>query len=233
MKTDFGKSVSSSKQDYKPILPKGKGMTFLFLISNLLALILPHIVPGLHIPGTHWNWSGKIIAFALSCAVLGYSPWLRQNVGLQWRQSPGSLPISLLCLLLCLGGGIAFGFYYLPEAFSRETLLFELFMPTLDEELAFRGIASAMLEREYGQSPMDCRLRYGRAAFILSLVFGLSHAVGMANGHFNFDLLPLVRTFFFSSILMIARTRSGSLLWPMLCHSTWNMAFFAVAMMRS
>jgi hypothetical protein len=41
----------------------------------------------------------------------------------------------------------------------------QLFMPTLDEELAFRGIALALLEREFGQSAMSCRLRYTEMHF--------------------------------------------------------------------
>ena len=204
----------------------------LFLIANLSANKLPHMASVLHIPGTHWNWSGKITAIALSCVVMMYSPWLRLNVGLRWKQSTGSLRVSLLCFLLCLGGGIASGLYFWPTAFSLETLLFQALMPTLDEELSFRGIALALAERECGGSPMSCRLHYGRAAFILSLVFALMHSVGMEYGRLSFDLFPLFGTFFFASMATIARARSGSLLWPMLCHSVWNVAAFGISMMR-
>ena len=204
----------------------------LFLIVNFFLLLLPIFVPGLRIPGSPWNWAGKIFAIAFSCLLLAWSPWLWRNIGLRWRQAPGSIPVSLFCFTVCLGAGIFLGLRESPMAFSRDTLLFQFFMPTLDEELAFRGIALAMQERIYGQSPMSCRLRYGRAAFVLSLVFGLFHAISFEQGHIDFSPLVLVRIFGFASVVTIARTRSGSLLWPILCHSGWNVAFYALAMMH-
>ena len=209
-----------------------RGLVAFFLIVNFFLLILPDIVPGLRIPGSPWNWAGKIFAITFSCLLLAWSPWLRRNIGLRWRQAQGSIPVSLFCFAVCLGAGIYMGLRESPMAFSRDTLLFQLFMPTLDEELAFRGIALAMQERTYGQSPMSCRLRYGWAAFVLSLVFGLCHALSFEQGHIEFSLLVLVEIFGFASVATIARTRSGSLLWPMLCHSGWNVAFYTLAMMR-
>jgi len=89
---------------------KPKGLISLalgFLLVDFLLLDLPHFLPALHMPGTHWNWSGKIISIAFSCMVLACSPWLRRNTGLRWRQSPGSVRVSLVCFLACLGAGIA------------------------------------------------------------------------------------------------------------------------------
>jgi membrane protease YdiL (CAAX protease family) len=229
MIADSSKAVlSDGRVGLRPL----KGLAYLFLVANCFLLYLPNFVPCLRLPGSHWNWSGKMLAIAFSCLVLAWSPWLRQNIGLRWRQSPGSIWVSLPCFLVCLGSGIASGFYVSQKAFSPETLLFQLFMPTLDEELAFRGIALALLEREFGQSPMSCRLRYGWAAFILALIFGFAHAVTLAGGHIGLSLPPLVITFYIASVLTIARIRSGSLLWPMLCHSASNVALFTVAMMR-
>ena len=198
----------------------------LFLAVNFLLLSLHNFLPVLCLPGTHWNWSGKILAIAFSCALLAWSPWLRQNAGLRWRQSPGSIPLSLLCFFVCVGEGLSSRFRASPMTLSSDTLFFQLLMPTLDEELSFRGIALALLERGHGQSPMSCRLRYGRAAFILALVFGFMHAISFEQGHLGFNLLNFADTFIFASMVTVVRTRSGSLLWPMLCHSAWNVAFF-------
>jgi hypothetical protein len=58
-----------------------------------------------------------------------------------------------------------------PTAFSADTLMFQFFMPGIDEELLIRGIMLALFERAFGQSPMSCRLWFGYAALITSLIF--------------------------------------------------------------
>jgi uncharacterized protein len=204
-------------------------LTVAFLLADFLLLTF---ASRLHIPGTHWNWSGKVISIAFSCLVLACSPWLRQNVGLRWRQSPGSVRVSLICFLAFLGTGVTLGFINDPRPFSLETLLFQTFIPSIDEELAFRGIALALLERAFGQSPMSCRLRYGWAAFIISVFFGLVHAVSLVDGRIDFNTLFFVITFCFASVAALIRARSGSLLWPVFSHSAWNLSLQVITMIR-
>jgi len=227
------KETSPNDRQANSRLPRGMlALALAFLLADFLLLQLPIYVPQLSISGTHWNWSGKIFSIAFSCAVLACSPWLRQNIGLRLRQSPGSYYLSLGCFLLCAGVGIAFGFIESPAAFSRETLLFQTLMPALDEELAIRGIALALMERAYGCDPMGCRLRYGRAALVTSLLFGLGHSVTSIGGHFTVLPIPFISTFGFASIAALVRTRSGSLVWPMLCHSAWDGLLFFESMIR-
>jgi membrane protease YdiL (CAAX protease family) len=225
MITDPSQTVVSDGQ-IKSRPPRGLiSLALGFLIADFFLLHLPDLVPGLRIPGTHWNWSGNAISIAFSCVVLVCSPWLRQNVGLRWRQSSGSVRMSLICFLACLGTGITLDFYNSPMAFSRETLLFQIFIPGIGEELAVRGIALALLEKAFGQSPVSCRLRYGWAAFMTSLLFGVAHAGG---GISFFLLVP----FCFASLAALVRMRSGSLLWPMLCHSALDGSLFLFRMIR-
>jgi hypothetical protein len=210
-----------------------RGVLFLaigFLLADFLVLNLP-FQTWAHLP-SRWNWFGKIASLAFSCLVLAGSPWLRQNVGLRWHQSPGSLKLSLGCFLGCLAIGIGFGFSAAPMAFSRQTLLFQFFLPGMDEELAVRGIALAIFERAFGQSPLSCRLRYGRAALITSLAFGLAHSASFDGGHFQFFYFPFLLTTAFASAMALVRTRSGSLLWPVLCHGAWDGLLYLVPMLR-
>ena len=232
MITDPSQSIVSGRQiESRP--PRGIiALVAGFLVVSFFLLHLPDFVPSLRISGTHWNWSGKIISIAFSCVMLACSPWLRQNAGLHWRQSPGSVRVSVICFFACLGTGIACGFYNSPLAFSRETLLFQIFMPGIDEELAVRGIALALLEKAFGQSPMSCQLRYGWAAFITSLLFGLVHSVGISHGAIQFFFGSFFLTFCFASVVVLARTRSGSLLWPILCHSAWDGSLSLFRMIR-
>jgi hypothetical protein len=230
MTTDSSKAVVSDGQaESRP----PRGLFLAFLLTDLLLLYLPDLLPGLHIPGTHWNWSGKILSVAFCCLLLAYSPWLRQNVGLRRQQAEGSLLFSLICLFACLGYSIKLGFTEAPVSFPLETLLFQMFVPSIDEELVFRGIGLALLERAYGQSPMGCRFRYGMAAFSTSLAFGLVHAIQpLDHGGHTFLFWPFLRTFVSGSVFALVRTRSGSLLWPMLCHTAINVPVFLVPIMR-
>lgn len=230
MLTDSSKANVSDGQAESPPL---RGLFLAFLLTDWFLILLPSFVPDLHIPGTHWNWSGKIMSIAFCCLVLACSPWLRQSVGLRWQQAKGSFSFSLICLFACLGYGIAFGFNEAPVSFPLETLLFQVSMPSMDEELVFRGIGLALLERAYGQSPMSCRFSYGMPAFSTSLAFGLGHGIQpVSHGGLTFFYEPFLVTFVIGSIFALIRTSSGSLLWSMLCHTAINMPIFLVAIMR-
>jgi uncharacterized protein len=179
-----------------------------------------------------WNWFGKGASILFCCSVLAWSPWLRQNIGLRWRQSAGSLKLSIGCFAAFLACAIGIGFMIPQIAFSFETLLFQFFIPGVDEELMLRGITLALLERAFGQSPMSCQLRFGYASLIASLAFGIPHAVGVTDGEFQFSFMIFATTTVWAAIATLVRTRSGSLLWPVVMHGTWNGTIFLVAMLR-
>ena len=120
-----------------------------------------------------------------------------------------------------------------PMAFSADTLMFQFIMPGIDEELLFRGIMLAIFERAFGQSPMSCRLRWGYAALITSVLFGLPHAVSFADGQFQFSFLLFSTTAAWAAVAALVRTRSGSLLWPIIYHGAWDGSIFLVAMLRT
>src|SRR4051812_8017747 len=154
-----------------------------------------------------WNWFGKAASILFCCSVLAWSPWLRQNIGLRWRQSTGSLKLSLGCCAAFLACAIAIGSMIPRVSFSVETLLFQFFIPGIDEELMLRGITLALLERAFGQSPMSCRLRFGYASLIATLAFGLPHAVGMTDGQFHFSFVLFAITTAWAAIVTLVRTR--------------------------
>ena len=185
------------------------------------------------LPSLEWNWLGKFASLGLACLLVARSNWLSRNAGLQLRQAPGSMPLSMICLGLCLVYGIFGGFISAPRPLSVETLLFEATMPSLAEELAFRGIGLALLERSFHADAMSGRLRFGRAALISSLIFGLGHGLSFGRSGFHVEVAPVLATFVIGGVLALCRTRSRSLAWPILCHSAVNLPIFAIAMMRA
>jgi uncharacterized protein len=211
-----------------------------FLVADNFILLLPHIFHRLDFLANwanyhgRWNWSGKLMSLAFSGVLLACSPWLRANVGLRWRQAPGSMRWSLGCFIVCAAYGICAGFFSSSIPFSRDTVLFQTLMPGLDEELAVRGIGLALLERGFGESPMGCRLRYGWAAFITSILFGLMHGVTalVQSQRLAYFFIALVITGAFASAMALVRTRSGSLLWPILSHLAWDGLMNLIPMLR-
>lgn len=188
---------------------------------------------GIGFSGARWNWEGKILSLGLAGVLVMSWPWLRQNIGLRWRQAPGSLKISLLCLTACFIYGCICGlFIESPKAFDPELLLYQATMPSLAEELALRGIALALLERSFDKDPMSGRLRFGAAALIVTLLFGMAHGLSLEGEQIRFRMLPFVATSIAAALLAVARIRSGSLLFPVLCHSTINLTIAVITWLR-
>src|SRR5262245_9670178 len=121
-------------------------LAVLFLLTNLLVTdIASRFADRVGIfHSSHWNWFGKITSIALSCIVLVLSPSLRQNIGLRWRQASASARLSVSCFIAFVGCAIGIGFLIPPIMFSADTLLYQFFIPAIDEELIFRGILLAM-----------------------------------------------------------------------------------------
>src|SRR5580704_7196058 len=99
-----------------------------YLVAEALALVYGSELQ--HLAGLvlDWNWSGKAASIALSALLLACSPWLLGNVGLTWRQAPGSLRWSLSWFAFCLAIGTFFGLVGPPVPRSAETLAYQLFM---------------------------------------------------------------------------------------------------------
>ena len=121
-------------------------LAVVFLIANLLVIEIAYRFASWAnlFRSSPWNWFGKAISIGFTCSVLACSPWLRQNIGLRWRQTPGSLSLSIGCLATFLACAIGIGFLMPPMVFSTDTLMFQFFIPAIDEELMFRGIVLAI-----------------------------------------------------------------------------------------
>jgi membrane protease YdiL (CAAX protease family) len=196
-------------------------LVILYAVVDTALVLSPVFIHFLRFHGAHYNWGGMVAGFTFACMLLAWSPWLRQNVGLYWRQSSGSFRLSVICFLTCIAAGIVSELPMRPETFSLETLLFQAFVPSITEELSYRGIMMSLLERAFGHSPMSCRMHYGWAAVITSLMFGLLHWP---------DPTTMIFAAAAGSMLALVRTRSGSLLWPILCHTALNLPHHAVSM---
>jgi membrane protease YdiL (CAAX protease family) len=182
-----------------------------------------------------WNWLGKFFNVVVALLVLRFSPLTRHEIGLTLNQRPNSMLIGLL-VIVCVAIFWPLFNRYGPVPHPIETLAFQATMPSLAEELAFRGIYLALLVRALGghmSLGMEGDLPGNRravliAATILILGFGLGHVLRslVAEGFTTAALGPFVWTSFAALILTWLRLRTGSLLLPMLCHSAMNLSVF-------
>jgi uncharacterized protein len=198
-----------------------------FCLALLLADIIttvyaPQIIPD-PISGLHWNWVGKSASIIVAVAVLLFFRSLRSRSGITFRQSKGSVPVSLT-LLLCLAALAV----YLDRGtalakFSGETLLFQTFMPTISEELIFRGSALALMAMALPAEIGIGRWKLSAGAIATCLLFGIGHSISANGTSLVFSAESMIWTTLIGFILTIMRLRSGSVVAPMIGHTAFNL----------
>jgi membrane protease YdiL (CAAX protease family) len=211
----------ASRLDRK-ILASSALICAVYLGLDDFATGLPSVVPNLDFLGGQWNWAGKVLSLALSVAAIRVSRLNLTTVGLTLDHR--NTKIGVIALVLLTAWGACLGLIFEPGRPDAETLAFQATMPSLSEELAYRGIAPAIL--------LGLMHRRGPVigvpwAVILatSVVFGVWHGLRYSDGSFGFDAMSAL--FPFVAIIPAAwlRFKTGSLLYPILGHSLANVAF--------
>mgnify|MGYP002348358994 CR=1 FL=1 len=133
-------------------------------------------------------------------------------------------PSYSLAALLFLGLAI-----WAPgEGFDADSLTFQLTMPGLDEEIFYRGVLLLMLNEAFGRPVRVLGAPMGWGAVLSSLAFGLTHALGYADGAFTFEPLLMASTGVSALLLVWLREKTGSVLLPVLLHNYGNAIFMLV-----
>jgi membrane protease YdiL (CAAX protease family) len=183
---------------------------------------LPSLVKELKPLGAHWNWTGKLFSLALSAIVIVALNLSPSAVGLTFKQR--HTKTGLVALVLFIAWGSCLGLLFRPGVPDIETLLFQATMPSLSEELVYRGIAPAILLGLFREQRPD----YGMPWVVIlstAIVFGAWHGLKYSNGLFGFDVMSALFPFIGSIPGGWLRYKTGSLLFPILAHSFANVAF--------
>lgn len=189
-------------------------------------------LPWLDFPQLSWNWVGKGASVLLSLAVLWLAPGLRQPSGATLVQRRHSLVPNLVLLGLLAAAAVYFGRQSGPQPFRLETLLFQSSMPSLSEELIFRGLALHLLNAALGHGENPTLRRMGFGVPVVAIWFGLGHSIYWAEGALQVSWFSLWFTGGIGIVLMVMRLWSGSLLLPMLGHSVFNVLITLMPMLR-
>ncbi len=178
--------------------------------------LLPDVVGG------EWNWTGKLLALAITLAIATHPAFGWERSGLTLKQNRGSLVPALIvsAVLVALFTWLALGSDDVGA--SAETMAFQLTMPGLEEEPFYRGILLIALNEAFRGRFRALGVEWGWGAFLSSALFGLAHAFGYEDGAFSFDWMTFVMTGVPALILVWMRERTGSLLLPILLHNFGN-----------
>jgi uncharacterized protein len=184
---------------------------------------LPSASAAFRIVEGEWNWSGKFYSLLLGILVILALRLKPLAVGLTLRQR--HLRTSLIALALFGLWGLMLGLLFSPPAPSAETLAFQALMPGVVEELAYRGIAPALLlGLIFGRGTVPEGIPWA-VVLITALAFGLWHGLGYGTAGFTFDPLSALFPFIGSVAGGWLRFHSGSLLFPVLAHGLANTTF--------
>lgn len=197
-----------------------------FLVGSLIRGV-PFYFESMHFMGRAWNWSGKIYAMVFSIVfVLIYRKISLVEYGVTWRHHPFSLMPCLILTTFYIAAGFIIGL--LTDSgydITIEYLLFELSMPGLDEEIFYRGIGLALMNRAFGKNRNLFGAKIGWGLIIISVLFGLIHGVGLTEQmKLKIDLFSVFLTAFAGFLLGWLRERSGSLVLPIVAHNLGNTA---------
>lgn len=175
------------------------------------------------IPGTSWNWSGKLLSAIFGLAIFFALRLSREEVGFVLPRTRSSWCWSIfgIAAAMVFDGTLNFVFRDHKVA-GIEAILYQATMPGFSEELAYRGIGFALIQRAFEIAGE--RWKRVPPIVIPSLVFGLSHGYSRDNGTSHFVWIPFLFSLILGFWFAWIRLRSGSLLGPVLAHNSANTA---------
>lgn len=182
------------------------------------------------------NWSPKIYSIVFSLLLL--IPLRIKNVisaddiGLRLKQNSDSIRFSILFVLFFFVTSIMIGLLGRKGPFDAKTLLFLATMPGLNEEIIYRGFMLGLFNKIFDKKFSLLGTSFGWGAILTSVVFGLLHGFNLSeNYQLQFDFITIILTGIFGFFFAMIRERSGSLVFPVLAHSTTDFFHYFVRMM--
>lgn len=193
-----------------------------FLLVSFVVHTLPAV--GFFADGD-WNWQGKTFELIWLVALLIVLPrWAGEQVGLR-RPVPGSLRPTLSVIIVVFTVQTALVFWGVSagevsfEGFgSTERLLFDLSHPNLVEELLWRGILLALLDRALGTPWRFFGAKVGWGLILTTLSFGLGHGLLITADGLLFSPSQILITGLLGLMLGWVRARAGSVWLAYVAH---------------
>lgn len=201
-------------------------LLFLALVAiDGLALTTPFYFSLNRAFGLYWNWFGKAFTLVWVAGFALVGPLTLREIGFG-KPRPGTLRSAVIVVVTFVLVNAAIIHWIFPQTsipHPLETLLFQLTMPSLAEEMTYRGVFFALINRAFGQQH-DCGPWYrSYAVWITACAFGLLHGFSVDRDAVYFQWsLAIPNAFLFGVIAGAIRQRTGSF-WITVCfHSGVN-----------
>lgn len=212
--------------------PETKDKAWRFVVLFYLVYLLFSILGGglssvVFNSAQTWNWGGKGAVLLLSLLFLIKHKGLSaKETGFVLRWNQGSvLPVILL---LVFGIGLRLLMYFVLQEpgwhIRWETIAFQGGLNAIAEEVVFRGILLAFLNKVFSYRENIAGFETGTAALLVALLFALSYGVVLhANMHLEINLIRLLLAFIAGWIAAMLRERSGSLVPAIVFMALWSL----------
>ena len=144
-----------------------------------------------------------------------------KNVYILLSFSEKSIKFSFLVVIFFFIVASTLGLLSGKAEFDLNPLLYTAIMPGLAEELIYRGLLLTLLNKIFERKFKVLGTNFGWGAVLTSIAFGLVHGFQLGdNFQFHFDFMTTFLTGFYGFLYALMRERSGSLIFPILGHST-------------
>ena len=149
---------------------------------------------------------------------------INKNFFLTLKQNKSSvIQLLLVSLLIVLCSSLFTYLTYEKVILDYDALAFQIILPGLDEEIAFRSIMIGLLLSSLRETSLSKRfIFFNPAILITSLLFGLAHGFPLTTVQLKFDYFSFGYTFIFGIIYGWMVIKSRSILIPILTHNLNN-----------
>jgi len=208
-----------------------------FIIYSFL-LQINFVVDGLSLFNGKWNWPGKIYAILGSILFLVlYRKFELKDYFLTSKQKSifpknGTIIVGSILIFQVISTIAGTLFFGATTEWDLETILFQLTMPSIDEEIAFRGIMLGLLIKVLKSNIRVFGIKLlNPAILITSILFGLVHGFYITDSfEVGFNIFPFFYTMSFGIFWGWMTVRSGSILLAILSHTLGNVTATLVQM---
>lgn len=193
---------------------------FIFLIATISSYFVPRIA---FFESYKMNWQGQLFVVLLSLGfVFGTKILTPKQAGFTFKiRKSVWLPLIVFSTI-----GVAFNIYvrgFEGISTTGEYVLYQLTMPGLAEEMAFRGVLLGLLNLVFLSRRKILGAELGWGGVILSLAFGLGHSVYFdANRQLQFAQDAFLVTTILSAIMTYLKEKGESIIPSVIFHNIYN-----------
>lgn len=205
-----------------------------FFVANSIILILPLEFEFFNFTHTYWNFSGKIysILFSIIFIYIFKQRFQKYNY-IKLKQEKHSFkkiaPLLLFLTFLAVLDGLQTEY----KIWENEKLIFQIFMPSLEEEIAYRGILIGLFSNILLKNKVFFTFKINPTILITALLFGLMHALKVELSlNFYFNSYIFTKTFIYGLLWGWVTVKTKSIVLPVLFHSVSNVLPFLITFLK-